>query len=255
MAAGPTRVLLLAGTTEAAALATLLADRPGIEVVASLAGRTTTPAPLPCEVRTGGFGGPDGLEHALSTGRFDALVDATHAFARLMPHHAAAAAAAAGVPRLRLVRPPWRSAAGDRWHDVDDLTAAAAALAPMGARRVFLTTGRLELAPFAAVPGVHFVVRSIERADPMPLPAAASTVVLARGPFTVDDELALLRAHRIDTIVTRNSGGDATSAKLTAARTLGTRVVMVRRPVPPPGPLAATPEAALRWLDGLPAGR
>jgi precorrin-6A/cobalt-precorrin-6A reductase len=253
--AGPARVLLLAGTTEAAALATLLANRPDLEVVASLAGRTTTPAPLPCEVRTGGFGGPDGLAHALRDGGFHALVDATHPFAGVMPHHAAAAASAAGVPRVRLVRPPWRPAAGDRWHDVDDLTAAAAALARVGARRVFLTTGRLELAPFATVPGVHFVVRSIEPPDPVPWPAAVSTVVLARGPFTVDDELALLRAHRIDTIVTRNSGGDATAAKLTAARALGTRVVMVRRPAPPPGPLAATPEAALRWLDGLPARR
>jgi precorrin-6A/cobalt-precorrin-6A reductase len=252
---GPVRVLLLAGTTEAATLATLLAARPGVEVVASLAGRTTSPAPLPCEVRTGGFGGPDGLEHALSAGRFDALVDATHPFARVMSRHAAAAAAATGVPRLRLVRPAWRPAAGDRWHDVDDLTAAAGALAALAARRVLLTTGRGELAPFASLQGVHFVVRSIERPDPLPLPAAATTVVLARGPFTEDGELALLRGHRIDTIVARNSGGEATAAKLAAARTLGTRVVMVRRPAPPPGPLAATPEAALRWLDALPVWR
>jgi len=255
MVAGPVRVLLLAGTTEAAGLATLLAARPGVEVVASLAGRTTAPAPLPCEVRIGGFGGPDGLAQALRAGGFRALVDATHPFADVMPRHAAAAAAAAGVPRLRLVRPPWRPAPGDRWHDVDDLTAAAGALARLGARRAFLTTGRLKLAAFAAVPGVHFLVRSIEPPDPMPLPAAASTVVLARGPFTVDDELALLRAHRIDTIVTRNSGGDAAAAKLAAARTLGTQVVMVRRPTPPPGPLVGTPEAALRWLDGLPDRR
>jgi precorrin-6A/cobalt-precorrin-6A reductase len=255
VAAGPVRVLLLAGTTEAAALAALLADLPGVEVVASLAGRTTAPSPLPCEVRTGGFGGPEGLEQALHDGGFVALVDATHPFAGAMPHHAAAAAASAGVPRLRLVRPSWRPAAGDRWHHVDDLPAAAAALGPLRARRVFLTTGRLELAPFATVPGVHFVVRSIEPPDPMPLPAAASTVVLAQGPFTVDDELALLRAHRIDTLVTKNSGGDATAPKLAAARGLGRQVVMVRRPVPPPGPLAGTPEAAVRWLDALPVRR
>jgi precorrin-6A/cobalt-precorrin-6A reductase len=254
VAAGPVRVLLLAGTTEAATLATLLAGQPDIEVVASLAGRTTSPAPLPCEVRTGGFGGPDGLEHALSAGRFDALVDATHPFARIMSRHAATAAAAAGVPRLRLVRPAWRPAPGDRWHDVDDLTAAAGALTTLDARRVLLTTGGLELAPFATVAGVHFVVRSIERPDPLSLPAA-TTVVLTRGPFTEDDELALLRAHRIDTIVTRNSGGEATAPKLAAARKLGLQVVMVRRPAPPPGPLAATPEGALRWLDGLPARR
>ncbi len=243
------RVLLLAGTTEAAALAALLADRPDIEVMASLAGRTTTPAPLPCPVRTGGFGGADGLARELHTGGYDALVDATHPFATVMPHNAAAAATATGIPRLRLARPPWCPGAGDDWHEVADLEAAAALLPGLGARRVLLTTGRLELASFAAVPGVHFVVRSIEPADPMPLTDA--TVLLARGPFSVDDEVAVLRDHRIDTIVTKNSGAAATAAKLAAARTLALRVVMVRRPPQPPGPRADTSDAALRWLDTL----
>jgi precorrin-6A/cobalt-precorrin-6A reductase len=256
---GSTRVLLLAGTTEAAELAALLADRADradradVEVVASLAGRTSAPVPLPCPVRTGGFGGVDGLAHELRAGGYHRLVDATHPFAAVMPHHAAAAAAAAGIPRLRLVRPPWSPAPGDDWHDVDDLEAAAAALPALGARRVLLTTGRLELAPFARVRGTHFVLRSIEPPDPQPL--ADATVVLARGPFSVDGELALLRDHRIDTIVTKNSGAAATAAKLTAARTLGTRVVMVRRPPGPPGPVASTPDAALRWLDTQPDPR
>jgi precorrin-6A/cobalt-precorrin-6A reductase len=244
-----TRVLLLAGTAEAVALAGLLADRPGVEVVASLAGRTAHPGALPCRVRVGGFGGAAGLAGELRTGGYGALVDATHPFAAAMPHNAATAATAAGVPRVRLLRPPWRDRPGDRWEEVADLAAAASALAPLGARRVFLTTGRLELAPFAAVPGVHFVVRAIERPDPMPLPERRSTVVLARGPFTLDDELALLRAHRIDALVARNSGGAATAAKLDAARARGNPVVIVRRPPAPPGPRVGTPEAALAWLD------
>jgi precorrin-6A/cobalt-precorrin-6A reductase len=248
---GTTRVLLLAGTTEAAGFAALLVGRSDVEVVASLAGRTRSPAPMPCRVRSGGLGGVEGLARELGTGGYDVLVDATHPFARAMPHHAAEAAATVGIPRLRLVRPPWRPGPDDDWHAVAGLGAAADALRDLGARRVLLTTGRLELAPFAAVAATRFVVRSIEPPDPMPLVDA--TVLLARGPFSVDDELALLRGHRIDTIVTRNSGGAATAAKLTAARTLGARVVMVRRPPGPPGPEVATPEAALRWIDALPA--
>jgi precorrin-6A/cobalt-precorrin-6A reductase len=244
---GPTRVLLLAGTTEAASLATLLAGRSDVDVVASLAGRTRSPAPMACSVRRGGLGGVEGLVRELRAGGYDVLVDATHPFARVIPHAAADAAATVGIPRVRLLRPPWRPVPGDDWREVIDLDAAAAALPSLGARRVLLTTGRLELAPFAAVHQTHFVVRSIEQPDPMPLHDA--TVVLARGPFSLDNEVTLLREQQIDTIVTKNSGGTATAAKLTAARTLGTPVVMVTRPRPPTGPVVDTPEAALHWIE------
>jgi precorrin-6A/cobalt-precorrin-6A reductase len=153
------------------------------------------------------------------------------------------------VPRLRLLRPPWRPQPGDDWREVADLAAAAAAVAGLGARRVLLTTGRLALGPFGGITGVHFVVRSVEPPDP-PLPGATS--LLARGPFTVEGETALLHEHRIEALVTKNSGGGATAAKLTAARTLGLPVVMVRRPPAPSGPVVATPEAAVRWLESLP---
>lgn len=249
----PVRVLLLAGTAEAADLAGRLADDPAYDVTASFAGHTRSPAPLPCPVRTGGFGGIDGLVAALRAAETDALVDATHPFAAVMPHHAAAAASHLGLPRLRLLRPPWEAGPDDRWVDVDDLTEAAAALRTLGARRVLLTTGRLELAPFAGVDGAHMLVRSIERPDPLPLPSA--TVLLDRGPYTVDDEVALLREHAIDAVVTKNSGGAATAAKLAAARSLGVAVVMVRRPPQPEGPTVATVDEAQAWLTGAVAAR
>lgn len=244
---GSTRVLLLAGTSEAAALARLLAERPDIEVMASFAGHTSSPTPLPCPTRTGGFGGVEGLSRHLRTGGYHLVVDATHPFAGVLPHNVATAAIGAGVPRVRLIRPPWRPGPGDRWTEVADLAAAATALPRLGARRALLTIGRLQLALFAGVPHVHMVVRSIEPPDPLPLPDA--TVLLERGPFSLDHELALMREHDIDTMVTKNSGGGATVAKLAAARRLGIRVVVVCRPPTPPGPVVETPEAALCWID------
>ena len=169
-----------------------------------------------------------------------------------MPHHAAAAAAAVGMPRLRLLRPAWTPVPGDRWIEVDDLPAAADALVDLGARRVLLTTGRLDLPPFARVAereGTHVLVRSIEPPDPLLLPSA--TVLLDRGPYTVDGETELLREHGVDAVVTKNSGGAATAAKLEAARACGVPVVMVRRPPQPSGPLAATVDEALAWLAGV----
>lgn len=241
---------MLAGTTEAAELVTVLAARGDVDVTASFAGRTRQRGALPVSVavRVGGFGGIDGLADHLRAEQVDLLVDATHPFAAHMPHHAVAAAERAGVPRVRLVRPGWAEGDGDRWHRVADLPGAAEELVALDARRVFLTTGRLDLAPFAdlAGSGVHLVTRSIERPDPMPL--ADATVVLGRGPFGVEDEFALLREHRIDAVVTKDSGADATAAKLVAARRLGLPVVVVDRPAPPVGELAGTVADALAWV-------
>lgn len=241
-----TSVLLLAGTSEAVELAALLAAWDDVAVLASLAGRTSEPAVLACPVRVGGFGGVGGLVAALRDGGHHLLVDATHPFARRMPGHAAEATAIAGVPRLRLLRPPWRPIDGDHWHCVANLGAAADEVAALGARRVFVSTGRLELAPFASLSGVHLVIRSIEPPDPTIVVGA--TVVLDRGPFDVDHELVLFREHRIDAVVTKNSGGVATGAKLTAARRLGIPVVVVDRPPAPDGPVVGTVAEALAWI-------
>ncbi len=218
----------------------------GVDVMASFAGRTRVQAAFPCPVRVGGFGGVDGLVGVLLGDGYDLLVDATHPFAAVMPHHAAAAAAVAGIACLRLLRPPWEPAAGEDWVEVSDRAGAVEALAMLGSQRVLLATGRLDLAAFASVDGIHFVTRSIERPDPMPL--AEATVVLARGPFEVAGELALLSEHRIDTVVTKNSGGLATVAKLEAARHAGCRVVMIGRPPQPAGPHVATVAQAVAWV-------
>ncbi|MET7918114.1 cobalt-precorrin-6A reductase [Streptomyces avermitilis] len=233
-------VLVLGGTTEARELAASLAPRPGVRVTTSLAGRVSRPGTVEGDVRVGGFGGAEGLAVWLREHRVDAVVDATHPFAAGITANAARAAAATGVPAVVLRRPGWRPGPGDRWHAVASLPAAADLLPGLG-RRVFLTTGRLGLAAFAHQAELHFVVRSVESPEP-PMPPDTE-VVLARGPFTVADELGLLREHRIDVLVTKDSGGAATSAKLTAARELGLPVVVVRRPPLPEG-MTAVPDVA-----------
>ncbi|WP_395298494.1 cobalt-precorrin-6A reductase [Kitasatospora hibisci] len=238
-------LLILGGTTEARELAGALAGSL-LRVTSSLAGRVAEPRLPAGEVRIGGFGGPDGLAAWLRTERADAVVDATHPFAAAISGNAARAAAATGVPLLALRRPGWTAVDGDRWHPVADLDAAAAALPALG-RRVFLTTGRQGIGAFAHLDGLHFLARSVDPPEP-PMPAALD-VLLDRGPFTLDGERALLREHRIDVLVTKDSGGAATAPKLTAARQLGLPVVVVQRPAPPAGvPVAESVPAALDWL-------
>jgi precorrin-6A/cobalt-precorrin-6A reductase len=232
-------ILILGGTTEARELAGDLVGE--FRVITSLAGRVQAPAPLPGEVRIGGFGGVDGLVGWLRASRVTAVVDATHPFAVQMTAHSVAAAAIAGVPLLRLDRPGFPP--DPTWTVVPSLAAAAAALT---GDRVFLTTGRQHLSAFAGC-SQWFLVRAV---DPPSGPAPARMqVLLDRGPFTVDGERALLRAHRIDVLVTKDSGGTATSAKLEAARAEGVGVVLVARPPGPSGAqCVATAAEAAAWV-------
>jgi precorrin-6A/cobalt-precorrin-6A reductase len=241
------RILILGGTAEARGLAQRLAARSDLAVTLSLAGRTATPAAQPVPVRIGGFGGAGGLASYLSAERIDALVDATHPYAAIISANAARAAQTAGVPLLALRRPPWTPVAGDRWIGVADIPAAVAALGD-APRRVFVALGRKELAPFAAVPQHHYLVRSVDPVDP-PLPVPHASYVTARGPFAEADERALLAAHGIEVVVAKNSGGSATYGKIAAARGLGLPVVMPSRPPLPAVTAVETIEGALAWLD------
>lgn len=236
------RLLLLGGTGEARALAGLL---DGHDVVTSLAGRVADPRLPEGEVRIGGFGGAGGLASWLRENRIEALVDATHPYAARITANAHAAAAAAGVPALIVDRPSWP--ASPTWERVASAAAAAAAIQP--GERVFLTIGRQHVAAFAEV-DAWFLVRSIDPPDGA-LPRRHE-LLLARGPFKYDAELELLREHRIDTLVTKNSGGPATVAKLDAARELGVRVVVIDRPQLPAGAVVVDNlDAAAKWVAQL----
>ena len=241
------RALILGGTGEAVALARRLAADARLSVVTSLAGRTRRPTLPPGELRRGGFGGPEGLADYLAGEAIDLVIDATHPYAAAISRHAATACAAAGVPRLRLERPPWKPQDGDRWTLVPDMAAAARAVPALG-RRVFLTVGRQELAAFAALSETWFLARAIELPEgPAPLPHCI--LIQARGPFDEAAEADLLRKHGIDLLVSKNSGGAATYPKIAAARRLNLPVLMVARPPAPPGDSVAGEEEALAWIE------
>ena len=237
------RVLLLGGTTEARHLAEQLAADPDIAVTTSFAGRTTAPLSSG-DVRVGGFGGVDGLVGWLRTHHIDAVIDATHPFATTITANTVAATREVSLPLLLLRRPGWPPRPD--WHRVATQVDAVARLPELG-RRVFLTTGRTDLTIPAALPDLWFLLRSVHPPDE---PPPNVTVVLGRGPFTVADELALLRAHRVDVLVTRDSGGD--TAKLDAARAHGIPVLVIERPAPPPDvPIVPTEVDATAWLRSV----
>jgi precorrin-6A/cobalt-precorrin-6A reductase len=244
-------LLILGGTAEAAALARCVAAAlaPSIDVITSLAGRLPTRPDLPGAIRIGGFGGVAGLSRYLQAERIDALVDATHPFAATISSNAAQACAELGVPRLRLLRPAWQPASGDHWLEVGSL-AEAAALLPKIARRVFLTTGPGGIEAFAG-PGCWFLVR-LFAPQSAPLPLLEYETIVARPPFSREEEREVMLQYHIEALVTKNSGG-RTEAKLAAARDRGVPVVMIRRPPLPSQHSEQTVdnvEDAVAWVGG-----
>lgn len=242
---GVTSVLLFAGTTEATQIAETLVREYHVDVLSSLAGVTTNPVQRFGRVRSGGFGGTEGLIRHLRTQPVDAIIDATHPFAAVMPFHVAAAAQATSIPLCRVARLPWMPTFEDNWIDVEHLAGAAEALRSLSARRVMLSVGRQGVTHFVDQ-DAWFLIRAIERPDVSP---RHHQLILGRGPFDVDAERELLRTHHIDVMVTKNSGGRSTSAKLNAARELGVRVVMVARPEQPDVITVSNVAQAVSWLD------
>lgn len=224
--------------------------------MSSLAGRVSDPIRPVGEVRIGGFGGVEGLRKWLGDNRIELVIDATHPFAATMTAHAAQATAQLGLPMIRLNRPGWTAEPGDRWYRVPDLAAAADTSAELG-DRILLTIGRQGVAAFAGHIRPWYLIRAIDPPeDPLP---PRHEILLARGPFTVDEEAGLLARHRIRVVVTKDSGGTATAAKLTAARTAGVPVVVVDRPPVPAGVTVAPTVEKVRevlsaWAAGGPGG-
>jgi precorrin-6A/cobalt-precorrin-6A reductase len=212
----------------------------------SLAGATANPAHAPIPRRIGGFGGAEGLAAFLARERIGAVIDATHPFAARMSANAFAACRATDTPLVVFTRLPWIREAGDRWIEVATIDAAVDALGQKP-RTVFLTQGRLQLAAFARAPQHRYIVRAIDRpAEIGALPDCK--LILARGPFSLADGAALMRNEGIEALVTKNSGGRATYAKIEAARALGIEVVILRRPTAPEAETLHDLDAVLAWI-------
>ncbi|MFT3687945.1 cobalt-precorrin-6A reductase [Paenirhodobacter sp.] len=235
--------LILGGTTEASRLASALAEA-GLPAVLSYAGRTESPRAQPVPVRIGGFGGVGGLAAYLRHAGIRRVVDATHPFAAQISRNAVAACALAGVPLIALERPAWEARAGDRWTHVPDIAAAVAALHGP-AETVFLAIGRQHLAEFAGLPH-RFLLRLVD--PPQALPLADAVVEVARGPFDVAGDRALMQRHGVGRIVAKNAGGAGAEAKLIAARDLGLPVILIDRPALPERRVVATVAEVMGWL-------
>ncbi len=247
---GKPKILILGGTAEARHLAGLCCDRMGnqAEVITSLAGRTRSAQALPGTVRIGGFGGRNGLEDFLKQDGIRAVVDATHPFAVNISAHGAAAARAVGLPHIMLERPKWSLPKGLVMETVSRIEDAPMAFGKLASGNVLVTTGVRGLETFGTCANIHFVIRQIEDHEgPLPFPGAE--IIVQRPPYAREQEIALMRAHRIDTLLTKESGGTATEAKLLAAHELGVRVVLVERPPLPIGETASSVEEICVWLE------
>ncbi len=214
--------------------------------VLSYAGRTQSPLAQPVPTRTGGFGGIGGLVTFLKENAITAIVDATHPFAAQMSTHAIEAAGITGTNLLALEADPWVAMPGDKWTCVADIDAAVAALDDEP-QHIFLAIGRLNLANFASRPRHHYLLRLVDRPK-SPLPLPNTTVIVERGPFTLENDTALMRAHGIDLVVAKNAGGTGARAKIDAARSLKLPVMMIDRPVIADRPVVSTVDEVMHWL-------
>jgi precorrin-6A/cobalt-precorrin-6A reductase len=242
------RVLILGGTGEAWELAAQLTTRDDLTVISSLAGRVSQPK-LPLGiVRIGGFGGVTGLVSYLADENIKVVIDATHPFAAKITGNAEAACNALSIPLIALQRPPWEPEKEDLWCTVPDVQAAVSVVNHKH-NRVFLSIGRQDLGAFSSCGEAWFLVRAID--EPTEKLPANSKLILRRGPFSLDDELELLRSESIGLVVSRNSGGTATYSKIQAARVLQIPMVMIDRPQKHKIPTVARPDDVLQKLAGL----
>jgi precorrin-6A/cobalt-precorrin-6A reductase len=240
-------IVILGGTAEARQLAAaLVAD--GVQVISSLAGRVSAPRLPAGRVRVGGFGGADGLADYLRQMHASALVDATHPFATTISQNAQQAAARTGTPLVRLERPGWREHPRTAsWTWVAD--AAAARVAAEAASRPFLTTGRQSLPDFLSWTDRQVLVRLV---DPPTGPLPQRWILItSRGPYSYAGECQILTEHAIDVLITKDSGGAHTVAKLDAAGDLGIPVVIIARPSRAPAPQLETVSEAVAWCRAM----
>ena len=240
-------LLLLAGTLEARQIAWALSTK-GIRAIASLAGATRSPDPLPLPTRVGGFGGKAGFMALVQSQGISAVIDATHPFASVITDRTALICENISIPYLQVLRPAWLPESGDRWTDIATEQDAAAHI-PTGST-VFLATGRQTLGRFSGLEGCRVLCRQIDPPT-APFPFEGGEFIISRPPFSVERELSLFTALSVDWLVVKNAGGTESRTKLVAARQLGIPVLLLRRPLMPDAPRVDTVQAAMDWVAAL----
>jgi len=240
-------LLLLAGTTEAQAIAQALSHK-GIPAVASLAGATRAPRATGLTTRVGGFGGAEGFRSYLKEAGITAVVDATHPFAHHISHRSAEICAKENIPYCQVLRPEWQPETGDVWTFLNSEAEAADHIAP--GSTVFLATGRQTLDRFANLSACRLICRQIDPPD-RPFPFANGRFLVGRPPFSIEDETRLFTKLGVDWLIVKNAGGEAPRSKLIAARDLGIKVAVINRPQQPDAPKVTTVTDALAWIDAL----
>jgi precorrin-6A/cobalt-precorrin-6A reductase len=238
------KILILGGTADARELADRLTAL-GHDVTTSLAGRTRKPALPAGQLRVGKFGGVPGLAGYLQAAGIERLIDATHPYAGLISVNAVSAAQAAGVPLVRYMRPPWAEPAGAAWLHVPSVSAAAAALPPNA--HGFITTGHEGLEHFVGRDDCRLVARLIE---PPAIELGHVEWLEDTPPYRLEAERALFEMHGFTHLVTKNSGGEATWAKMVVARERGMQVIVVARPVYGPAVEVGSVDDAVRVVTG-----
>ncbi len=240
-------LLILGGTVEATALCKLV-HAAGLQAIVSFAGRVDRPALHPVPRRIGGFGGVDGLVTYLRDNAVTHVIDATHPFAAQMSRNAVEACALARIPLVALTRAPWQAESGDDWIRVRDIPSAVAVLNGQP-KRVMLAVGRMHLDEFAPNPQHFYLLRLVD-APAIPPNFPDHHVLVSRGPFTTDNDRALMQDHGIDLVVSKNAGGTGAYAKIEAARQLGLPVIMIDRPDLPDRVEVNDPQKVLDWVHG-----
>ena len=236
-------LLVLAGTSDARIL---LQGLQGVDVIASLAGVTRSPADLPAITRKGGFGGMDGFRDYLIATGIKGVIDATHPFAGKMTQTATTVCSELGLPHVILQRPAWVAGVGDDWYFIDDVVEAAGIIPERAT--VFLGTGRQTLHEFSCLSGRKLFARVIDPPRDPVLADFKGTFLVGIPPFSVPEEVALFREKAIDWLVVKNAGGPKSRSKLDAARELGLPVVMINRPKLPAADIVNNVDDALRWV-------
>jgi precorrin-6A/cobalt-precorrin-6A reductase len=245
------KFLILGGTAEGVHVSKVVSKLSGMDTVYSLSGATKSSksSKLPnCRTRIGGFGGVEGLLQYLGKEKFDGLVDATHPYASQMANHAALACQESNIPRIKFVRPAWIKVSGDDWRGAQNLEEAPKVI-PEIAQRIFLATGRKDLPVFESLSERWFLVRLVD-APKAEISLDKHQLILGRGPFDLESEIELLKMHKIDVVVSKNSGG-STYAKIEAARNLGLPVIMIDRPKPPKGLVVGSLGRIKNWVKKI----